>query len=413
MRFRKTLFWLHLLAGVFAGLVIAIMCFTGVVLAFEKQIVAWAERDARVVTPPADAAAPLSLAQLQHDFRAEQPDTRPASITVFADPTAAVAFNAGRASTFYVNPYTGEVRAPDSARLRAFMRASEDWHRWLAVGGDQRAAARAVTGACTLAFGFLALSGLYLWWPRSLTWRGLKSIALLNVRLTGKRRDFNWHNATGLWCAPVLIVLSLTAVPMSYRWGNTLLYGLAGESAPTAQGPGRSTAPVALKSLPSPNARRLSPDAALAIAQKEFPQWTQISLVLGGGERRRPSAASSPNPRPPAAAPEPNNPRREGAASGPQPLTLQVKESTAWPRTATATLSLDPFSGEILKRETFADLSLGRRLRSWSRFLHTGEALGWPGQLVAGLACLGGLVLVYTGFALTIRRFFGGRSAQT
>jgi EAL domain-containing protein (putative c-di-GMP-specific phosphodiesterase class I) len=39
MTFRKTVFWLHLGAGVTAGLVIAIMAFTGVMLAFEQPIV--------------------------------------------------------------------------------------------------------------------------------------------------------------------------------------------------------------------------------------------------------------------------------------------------------------------------------------------------------------------------------------
>ena len=40
----------------------------------------------------------------------------------------------------------------------------------------------------------------------------------------------------------------------------------------------------------------------------------------------------------------------------------------------------------------------------WLRFLHTGEALGWPGQLVAGIASLGGVMLVWTGLALAVRR---------
>ena len=39
------------------------------------------------------------------------------------------------------------------------------------------------------------------------------------------------------------------------------------------------------------------------------------------------------------------------------------------------------------------------------RFAHTGEVLGLPGQAIAGLVSLGGVVLVYTGFALSYRRF--------
>jgi uncharacterized iron-regulated membrane protein len=74
---------------------------------------------------------------------------------------------------------------------------------------------------------------------------------------------------------------------------------------------------------------------------------------------------------------------------------------------------LNPFTGDVLRREAFANLTAGRQLRSWTRFLHTGEALGWVGQLVAGLASLGGCVLVYTGVALAWRRFFGKRASPS
>ena len=52
MTFRKILFWLHLIAGLIAGVLIAVMCFTGTVLAFEKELVAYAERDARRIAMP-------------------------------------------------------------------------------------------------------------------------------------------------------------------------------------------------------------------------------------------------------------------------------------------------------------------------------------------------------------------------
>jgi uncharacterized iron-regulated membrane protein len=42
MTFRKAVFWVHLAAALLAGLVIAIMAFTGMALAFEKEIIAWA-----------------------------------------------------------------------------------------------------------------------------------------------------------------------------------------------------------------------------------------------------------------------------------------------------------------------------------------------------------------------------------
>jgi uncharacterized iron-regulated membrane protein len=124
----------------------------------------------------------------------------------------------------------------------------------------------------------------------------------------------------------------------------------------------------------------LSQEALLAFVQKEIPQWSQITLRLGGGGSR-------------------------GESRAPQAVTFAVKQSSGAPRFATAQLTLNPFTGEVLRAEKYADYNLGRRVRSWTRFLHTGEALGPAGQFIAGLASLGGVVLVYTGFALAVRRF--------
>lgn len=397
---RKVLFWIHLVAGLVAGAVIAIMCFTGVVLAFEQELVAWAERDARRVAVPADpAGARLPLAQMQACVREALPELRSPAITLTNDPRAAVNVTAGRDGGYYVNPYTGGIRRPASTAMHDFMHVMEDWHRFVALGGDNRPVGKAVTGACNLAFVVLAVSGLFLWWPRSWSWRGLKAVALLNWRLGGKARDFNWHNAIGLWCAPVLIVLTLTAVPISYRWGSNLIYRLVGEQPPAQGGPGGAASNAIVITRPSPGARPAGIDGIVAQVQGEFPQWRQITLRSGGANRGQRPAVSAP----PSGIPADAGARGPGAA---QPLMITIREAGSWPRTAMTTLTVDPFSGEILRREGFRDLSTGRQIRTWTRFLHTGQALGWPGQTAAGLACLGGLFLVYTGAALSWRRFF-------
>ncbi len=433
-RFRSTLFWLHLIAGCIAGISIGIMCFTGAAIGFEKQLVDWSERDARHVTVPADTTR-LPIRTLLEKAREVNPDARPSGITISAAPEDAVVLALGRDGALYANPYTGEIRTPASTKVHDFMHVMEDWHRVLALSGDNRPIGKAINGACNLAFFVLAVSGLYLWWPRSWSWRGFKAIAILNFKFAGKARDFNWHNAIGLWTAPILIVLTLTAVPISYRWGGTLIYKIAGEIPPAPQqGPGGAPAAPAFDiKRPSPDARPLSQDALFAIAQKQFPNWEQISLRTGGANQRggggAPGAAQAGAARPatprienqnskienPPATPDatarPANREGGNATAGgerrsPQPVTLTVKVPGTWPRTATTTLTLNPYTGEALKTEGFADLTTARQIRSWTRFLHTGEALGFGGQLIATLACLGGCVLVYTGFALAWRRFF-------
>lgn len=419
MPFRKVLFWIHLVAGIISGLSIGIMCFTGTVLAFEKELVAWAERDARRVAPPGPDAPRLSLDQLQARLRETEPEARPVSIVIQNDPGAAVAFSTGRSGGFHLDPYTGDVRQPQSTAMATFMHTMVDWHRYLGFHGEtSRPRGKWINGVCNVAFCVLALTGLYLWMPRTWSWRGVKAIALFNGGLRGKARDFNWHNVIGLWSAPILIVLTLTAMPISFRWAGNAIYSLTGTPPPA---PGAAAGPAATPPVdvpkPPDGARPLGYDALLAAVQTEIPAWRTITLRLAGGPGRggggaRPASAEAGRDARPAGA----EPRRSEAtgrtrpeASGPSPATFVVREAGSWPRTATTTLSLDPFTGAILRRSGFAELNAAQQVRSWTRFLHTGEAVGSIGQLLAGLACLGGVFLVYTGFALAWRRFFGRR----
>jgi uncharacterized iron-regulated membrane protein len=67
-------------------------------------------------------------------------------------------------------------------------------------------------------------------------------------------------------------------------------------------------------------------------------------------------------------------------------------------------VELDAESGAVKKVQRYSDGDAGRRVRSWMRYLHTGEVAGFWGQTVAGLASLAGVVLVWTGIALALRR---------
>ncbi|HEY0550897.1 MAG TPA: PepSY-associated TM helix domain-containing protein [Verrucomicrobiae bacterium] len=393
MQVRKIIFWLHLMAGVVAGIVVLIMSATGVALAFEKEIIAWAERNVRRTVPPVGAKR-LPLDELLAKLRTAQPEARPSGVTVYSDPTVAVLMSVGRANGFHVNPYSGAVQSQGAKKTRAFMQTMVEWHRFLGRQQNHRPVGKAITGACNAAFCFLAVSGLYLWWPRQWTKSALRAVLLFNWSLRGKPRDWNWHNVVGLWSAPVLIVLTATAMPISYRWATDVIYKITRSEPPAPAGSGM-VAPGVEVPTPPAGAKPLSREALLASVQKKIPQWSQITLRLdgsggprSGGERPRDGAT--------------NAPRGEAR---PQAVTFVVKQSSGAPRFATAQLTLNPFTGEVLRAEKYADYSLGRRVRSWTRFLHTGEALGPAGQFVAGLASLGGVVLVYTGFALAVRRF--------
>jgi uncharacterized iron-regulated membrane protein len=66
---------------------------------------------------------------------------------------------------------------------------------------------------------------------------------------------------------------------------------------------------------------------------------------------------------------------------------------------------IDPKTARLVEHKTWAAQEAGQQARSWLRWIHTGEAGGIPGQLVAMLASAAAVVLVYTGLALAFRRF--------
>ena len=94
------------------------------------------------------------------------------------------------------------------------------------------------------------------------------------------------------------------------------------------------------------------------------------------------------------------------ATSSKAPVVISVDEGHGGQPQKRTTFTIDRATSTVTKAEAFSSLTAGRRLRSWLRFAHTGEFYGVTGQTVAGLASAGGAMLVYTGFALAVRRWW-------
>lgn len=399
---RRIFFWLHLVAGLTAGLIILIMAASGLLLSFERQITESA--DGFRISPSSAGAARMELPALLAKLRETEPGARPTGFLVNAEPTGAAGFQFGRERTVFINPWTGEVLSEGAAGVRAFFRQVTAVHRWLALTGTAKDAGQAVTSAAALVFFFILLSGLILWMPKRWSLKALKAIATLRPGLKGRARDWNWHNALGIWAALPLLLTVTTGLIIAYPWANRLLFNAVGESPPERKpppgGPGKQGSGEKGKPAPAPGSDSQGPetwpagiDQALAAAIALSPNWQQVQFSL------TPPAASG-GPRPAA---------RDGGEPGPpaaQPLTLFVSDSHRGRPDLRREISFDLTKSAVIETKEFSSQSTGRRLRTWVRWLHTGEALGWIGQTVSAFACAALLVLIWTGFALSWRRFF-------
>ncbi|MBI3549079.1 MAG: PepSY domain-containing protein [Elusimicrobia bacterium] len=368
---RPVLFWCHLATGCAAGLVVLLMSATGVLLAFEPWILARVERDP-LPAASSERARPEALVSRAVGLESA---AKPTAVVLRADPQSAAIVLFGSQRTVLFGAHDGRL-LDRASRARLFFKSVEDLHRWL----GSKDFGRPITGAANLAFLGLVCSGFFLWWPRK---GGFRKSAILDGRLKGRAKDWNRHNVFGLWALPMLSIITVSGAVMSYPWANALLYRLAGSPAPASaaadSGRKRDDGKTKSKAKDAPNPAAAAAfaglDALWDAAREKVPAWTAITLRL------------------------PKDPGSPASAS------IEVRGALGPPHRYN--LTIDPETKAILKWEPYETHSRGQRWRVWLRFLHTGEALAIPGRAFAVFASLAGCVLVWTGFAMALRRLRG------
>jgi uncharacterized iron-regulated membrane protein len=368
---RRILSWAHLCIGVVAGAAIFIMSATGVLLAFERQVLRFVDRDLRTVSAPCDTS-PRRLGEMLATVAASF-GSLPSAVVIRPGASASVEFTFGRDRNVYVDPYTGAVLGEGSKAAREFFAAVERWHRTLGEPLRARGSLRAVAAGANLLFLLLVVTGLYVWPPRRWSWAAIRSTLLFRPGLRGRARDWNWHHVVGVWCALPLLLITLTGVIISYPWANAWLFRLAGSAPPARQEggpPPRREGPDRAQGAPQPLAADL--DRGVAVAGARLSDWRTMNLRV--------------------------------PASGETAVVVSLNAGAGGEVEKRTELLVDSRTGQVLRLTRFADNNLAQRLRGLVRFVHTGEEGGLAGQLVAAVASAGGGLLVWTGLSLALRR---------
>jgi uncharacterized iron-regulated membrane protein len=190
--------------------------------------------------------------------------------------------------------------------------------------------------------------------------------------LGGRALYWNWHNVLGAWCVIPLIIIVLSGVIMSYPWANNLLYRMTGNEPPAPpqaaspqqrpRGEGKPPNDTVEQSSPSPLEK-------VVTAAEQVPGWKSITVRM---------------------------------PSGRGPLSATADQGNGRPDLRTQFI-FDPKTGDV-RQEAFSSYNSGRRLRTWARFSHTGEAGGFLGQTIAAVAAVGASLLFLTGLVLSVKR---------
>jgi uncharacterized iron-regulated membrane protein len=238
---RRALFQVHLWTGIGLGLYVLLMSVTGSALIFRRELTRSLAREPRVAAGP---GARMSEDELKHVVTRAYPDYEVTRVSLRKNSDQAAEIwlvRGGKKLQRLFNPYTG-ADLGDSLRLGfRFVLWLVDLHDNLLLAQTGRLI-NAAGGIFTL---LLVLTGAFIWWPGTETWR-----RSLSFRWKANPKGFNWtlHSALGFWTlafffmwavsgiylsipdkfnAAVDFLEPLKASSRSLRFGDKVLYWLA------------------------------------------------------------------------------------------------------------------------------------------------------------------------------------------
>lgn len=220
---------IHLWLSVPFGLIISLICFSGAMLVFEKEIMEASNPRLYFVEEIGEKPLPLDI--LASKVAATLPEgVEVTGITVFSDPqrTYQVSLSKPRRASVYINPYTGEVTG--EYKRAAFFTTMFKLHRWLMGSARNEDGSlglgKLIVGISTLVFVFVLISGIFIWWPRNR--KMLKNRLTIETHKGWRRFWYDLHVAGGFYAAIFLLAMALTGLTWSFQWYRNGFYTVFG-----------------------------------------------------------------------------------------------------------------------------------------------------------------------------------------
>jgi uncharacterized iron-regulated membrane protein len=209
------------MVGVSVGSVIVFLAITGCVMSFQHQIIGWSERGLH--SNLSLGATCLEPSQILTQASAAE-HAVPTTWVSYADRHTPTQIEFAKGELLLVDSCSGRVLDAQAGRLRGFFDQVHDLHRYVAFVGTKHEDLRAIKNAAVLAFLFLLVSGVILWFP--LKWTRKRARTAFIPRWKGVSRASEWslHTVFGFWLFVPLVCIVLTGLVMGYGWANALLY---------------------------------------------------------------------------------------------------------------------------------------------------------------------------------------------
>ena len=368
--FRK----IHLWLSVPFGVIITLVCFSGAMLVFEKELTRLFGEDIYKVEKT--DGSPLSVDSVAAVVARTLPEgVRVTGVTVGGDPVEAYKVNLSKPkrAAVYVDQYTGEVKGRQERP--AFFSAMFRLHRWLLDTGrpeGRPAWGKIIVGVSTIMFVVALVSGVAVWWPK--TRRALRNGLKISVRKGSFHLWRSLHVAGGMYALLLLLAMALTGLTWSFPWYRSAFYAVFGVEM-TAKGGAHGADGGKNDGGKERNGRsggRRAAASGAAVWQKVYDRLRadnphSASITVGNG-------------------------------------TASVTFSKFGNSRAADRYTFDRHTGHITSAVKYADSAPSGKLRGWIYSVHTGTFGGLLTRVLWFIASLFGASLPLTGYWLWLRR---------
>ncbi|GAB4055282.1 PepSY-associated TM helix domain-containing protein [Spirosoma litoris] len=389
--FRKLINDLHLWLGLPSALILFIMCFTGTIYVFSKEITKWLDSDKFVVKAEAGASA-MPIAELLKKVEKEKKG-KTTNLTIPKDKTEAwlvviapkkkkeaiasaekpkkVKENVAtiekkeekeKTDSYLVNPYTGVIQGNAKTPTSEFFATTLQLHRWLLM--DKKIGG-VITGIAALMMILLQFTGLILWLPAK-----IKSWKKWNVWETGfkiktggnwKRTNFDLHKALGFYSFLFVTIMALTGPYFAFDWYKKGASKALGTKPLNKENPFQSVRPEGVT-------KPLALEQVVAKINETYPYEGNIRLILS----------------------------KDSLGS----ISVQKARTGFLESAAIDRMILDQYSAKTLQLDRYSEKTLGEKIVASAKFIHTGELFGVFSKVFYFIASLIATSLPVSGFLI-------------